>query len=103
MPKTYFAKHPNGNITQCNFPIKETNAESFAFNVSTPDLEAIKEEEKEITISEEGKLEIKASNKKAKRLAAIEEKKEAKEALKEKLSKKTATLEEVQEALLKLL
>lgn len=109
MKKQFFAKHANGAITYCNWPIQETGAESFVFEVNPADLEAVQEGTKDWKI-EGGKLEIVTSTRKADMEAAKaaqdaerEQKKTERKNLKKKLEKGEASLAEIQEALHKLL
>jgi hypothetical protein len=107
--RQYFAKHPNGNITTCNWPIQETGAESYEFDVKEADLVAAQAGTKDWKI-EGGKLSVVASTRKAAAEAAkaqAEAERGAKKAeltsLKKKLEKGNATPEEVQIALSKLI
>lgn len=61
--KQFFAKHPDGNITICNYPIKETGAESYSFEVDKTDMEAVEKGEKDWKI-ENGKLLLVTSTRK---------------------------------------
>ncbi len=67
--KQYFAKHKNGNITVCNWPIKETGADSYEFEINELDLKDVQNGEKDWRI-EGGKLTVVASTRKADFLAA---------------------------------
>jgi hypothetical protein len=107
--KIYFAKHKNGSVTYCNWPIKETDAESFAFECTEQDLKDVHDGTKDWKI-EGGKLEIVTSTRKADMEAAKaaqdaerEQKKTERKNLKKKLEKGEASLAEIQEALHKLL
>lgn len=62
--KIYFAKHKNGSVTYCNWPIKETDAEPFAFECTEQDLKDVHDGTKDWKI-EGGKLTVVASTRKA--------------------------------------
>ncbi len=107
--KLFFAHHPNGHITYANWPIQETGATSYFFDVADTDHKAVQEGTKDFVI-EGGSLKIVNSTRKAEneaKKAAEEAEQQAKkteaEALKKKLEKGQATLEEIQQALSKLL
>jgi hypothetical protein len=107
--KQFFAKHQNGSITYSNWPIQETGAESYVFEVNEADLEAVQEGTKDWKI-EGGRLEAIASTRKAEREAAEAarntekaQKKAEVENIKKKLEKGEASLAEIQATLLKLL
>ena len=101
--KQYFAKHPDGKITQCNWPIKETGAESFVFDVTEQDLQDVASLDKDWKI-EKGILSTVTSDRKAKlflvQQAAAEEKalvQSKKMELVQKITEGKATAEEQQE------
>lgn len=105
----YFTKNKDGLIAISNWPIKETNAESFAFEVDEEVKKLVDEGEKDFQI-ENGELRIVDSTRKAEREAEILRQKEEaqvleaeKVELKTKLEKKEASLDEIQTLLAKLL
>ena len=103
--KMYFAQHVDGKVTWASFPIKETNAKSYEFEVSEKDLKDVMEGEKDFVI-ENGELLLVESNRKQILEELKEEQKQElieKQALKEKLEKGEATPEEIQTLLAKLL
>ncbi len=107
--KLYFAKHTDGSITTANWPIKETGAESFEFEVDEEVKRLVDEGEKDFQI-ENGELKVVNSTRKAEREAEVLRQKEEAQALelekaelKTKLENKQASLGEIQELLAKLL
>jgi hypothetical protein len=60
--KYYFAKHTNGQVTCCNWPVTETGADSYEFEVNEQDLKDVQGGDKEWRI-EGGKLTVVASTK----------------------------------------
>ncbi len=107
--KLYFAKHEDGSITTANWPIIETGAESFAFDVDEEVKNKIDEGIKNFQI-EKGELKIVDSTRKADLEAEILKEKQKIEALEQeknqlkiKLENKEASLDEIQELLAKLI
>lgn len=109
MVKKYFAKHQDGSISTSNWPIKETGAESFEFEVDELDEAAVAEGTKDWVITD-GQISTVESTRKADmeaaeaaRLEAEEQKKAELESLKTKLSEGKASLSEIQTVLSKLI
>jgi hypothetical protein len=107
--KQFFAQHKNGEITFCNYPVFETGAESYEFEVEKSDIDAVQEGTKDWRI-EGGALSVVESTRKADAEAEREREKQEQEKrqkdlalLKKKLEKGEATQEEVQFALLNLI
>ena len=107
--KLYFAKHADGAITTANWPIKETGADSFEFEVDEEVKKLVDEGEKDFQI-ENGELKVVDSTRKAEREAELAKRQtelevlqKEKAELKIKLEKKEASLDEIQTLLAKLL
>lgn len=103
--KLYFAKHQDESLTIANWPIRETGAESYEFEVDDEIKKLVDEGVKDFKI-EDGQLLVVDSTRKAEAEAAKQQRiadLEELEEVKEKLEKKEATLEEIQTILSKLI
>lgn len=106
--KLYFAKRSD-SVTYCNWPIKETDAESYEFEVTEEDLRAVEDGEKDFAIVESQLSTIDSTRKADAEAAKAEAEQQAlelqaeKEVLIEKLEKGEATQQEKDQLLIQLL
>ncbi len=107
--KLYFSQSAEGLITHSSYPVKETGATSYEFEIEEADLLAVESGEKDWLI-EEGQLSTIPSTRKQDQIDAEEATRlenealeKEKEEMKEKLQKGQASNEEIQKLLAKLL
>lgn len=108
--KLHIIKHSDGRYSYGNWPMKENGVSSKLFDVTDEHYNQVVEGVKDFQIQQDGSLSVVNSTRKSDLDAAIAEKEAVMEIqrleiedLKVKLQDKTATLDEIQEALLKIL
>lgn len=108
--KLHITQNLDGSITYGNWPMKENGVSSKLFDVTDEHYNQVVEGVKDFQIQQDGSLSVVNSTRKSDLDAVIAEKEAVMEVqrleiedLKVKLQDKTATLDEIQEALLKIL